>query len=177
MLGRPAGWVSRYVKNFNVAIFPDFVNVVHVKLCRMAVLIKLYLSVSLSVTLILFQGHSSVDSFHLWIHNTSAPLSVSVSLWLYLCLFLSLSFSLVFVCWPISIHISISLSLRPTPSGWRDVKIQILTRPLTHPDFFPQKSRKWRRVSRRMLRSVYLATNTLATGTNYWTYSRCRINT
>ena len=58
MLGQPGGQVSVYGKNFNVANFSD--TMIDVKLCIMIVLIKLYPFVPLTVTVIGFQGHSSV---------------------------------------------------------------------------------------------------------------------
>ena len=50
-------------KNFNVAIFLGIINVMYIKLCMMALLIELYPFMPLSVTLIVFQGHSSVKEF------------------------------------------------------------------------------------------------------------------
>ena len=55
-----AGWVSSRVKNFNVTICLDSRNVKNVKLCMMVLLIKLYLFISLSVSMAIFQGQSSV---------------------------------------------------------------------------------------------------------------------
>ena len=43
------GQVSGLVKNFNIGIFSDIINVINVKLCMMV----------LTLSLILFQGHSS----------------------------------------------------------------------------------------------------------------------
>ena len=50
-------------KNFNVVIFWDSINILNVNFCMMVVLFELYLSMPLSVTLIVFQGHSSVKQF------------------------------------------------------------------------------------------------------------------
>ena len=55
---RPAGRVSVCSKDFNASIFSDTV-----KLFMMVVLIVLYSFIPLSVTLIGFQGHSSVKQF------------------------------------------------------------------------------------------------------------------
>ena len=55
--------VSRFVKNFNIGIFSDTVNVMNVKLYMMVLHIELYLFITLSVTLMLFQGHSNVKQF------------------------------------------------------------------------------------------------------------------
>ena len=62
---RPAGRLAyrpsvRRGKNFNVTIFSDTTSVVNVKLCTMVLLIELYPFIPLSVTLIVFEGHSSV---------------------------------------------------------------------------------------------------------------------
>ena len=66
MLGLLAGRVNlRRGKNFNVAIFLGIINVMYIKLCMMALLIELYPFKPLSVTLIVFQGHSSVKEFQL----------------------------------------------------------------------------------------------------------------
>ena len=47
-------------KIFNVGIFSDTVNKVNVNFCMMVVLIELYPFIPLSVTLIVYQGHSRV---------------------------------------------------------------------------------------------------------------------
>ena len=52
-------------KNCHVAMFADAKNIISVKLCMMVVLIELYPSIPLSVTWIVFQGHSSVRQFEL----------------------------------------------------------------------------------------------------------------
>ena len=54
---RPAGF--QHGKNFYIAIFSDTINLINVKLYMMVVLIELYPSIPLSVTLIIFQGHSN----------------------------------------------------------------------------------------------------------------------
>ena len=51
--------IVRCGKNFNVAIFSHY-EYDNVKLCMMVLLTKLYLFVPFSVTLIIFQGHSSL---------------------------------------------------------------------------------------------------------------------
>ena len=60
---RPAGRLSVCGKNFNIAIFSDTVSMIKVKVCTIVVLIELYPFVPLSVTFVLFQGHSSVKQF------------------------------------------------------------------------------------------------------------------
>ena len=57
---RPAGHMSVHGKNLNVAIFSDILKIINVKLCMVVVLIEHYPFIPLSVTLIVFQGHSSV---------------------------------------------------------------------------------------------------------------------
>ena len=52
-------------KNFNIAIFLVTISMIDVKLCLMVVLIELNTFVPLSVTVIVFQGHSSVKQFWL----------------------------------------------------------------------------------------------------------------
>ena len=54
------GQASGLVENFSIRIFPDTINVKNVKLCMMVLLIKLYLFISLSVSMAIFQGQSSV---------------------------------------------------------------------------------------------------------------------
>ena len=41
------GQVSGLVKNFNIGIYPDTINVINVKLCMMILLTKLYLFIPL----------------------------------------------------------------------------------------------------------------------------------
>ena len=60
---RPAGHMSVRGKNLNVAIFSDILKIINVKLCMVVVLIEHYPFIPLSVTLIVFQGHSSVKQF------------------------------------------------------------------------------------------------------------------
>ena len=62
---RLAGWLSVCGKNFNVAIFLDTTKMINVKLNVMVVLIKLCPFIPLAVTLIVFQGYSSVEQFWL----------------------------------------------------------------------------------------------------------------
>ena len=61
-----AGRVSVCGQNFDVhvVIFLGSIKMTDVKLCMMVVLIELYPFIPLSVTLILFQGHSSVKIFN-----------------------------------------------------------------------------------------------------------------
>ena len=60
---KPAGQLTICGKNFNFVIFSDTINMINVKLCMMVVLIELYPFIPLSVTLIVFQGHSNVKQF------------------------------------------------------------------------------------------------------------------
>ena len=55
--------VSGLVENFNTGIFSDTKNVINVKLCNRVLHIKLYLLITLSVTLTVLQGHRSVEKF------------------------------------------------------------------------------------------------------------------
>ena len=57
---RPVGGESVCGKNLNGAIFSNTINMVNVKLWMMLDLTELYPSLPLSMTLIVFQGHSSV---------------------------------------------------------------------------------------------------------------------
>ena len=50
-------------KNFNIVIISDTMNMINVKLCMMVVLSELYPFIPLSVTLIVFEGHSNVKLF------------------------------------------------------------------------------------------------------------------
>ena len=52
--------VSGLVENFNIGNFSDTINVISVKLCMVVLHTELYLFITLSVTLTLFQGHSHV---------------------------------------------------------------------------------------------------------------------
>ena len=61
---RPASWLFVCGKNFNVVIFSDTINLINVKLCMIVALLELYPCIPLSVTLIVFQGHSSVKQFN-----------------------------------------------------------------------------------------------------------------
>ena len=61
---RPAGRLSVSGKNFNAVIFLDTTNIMNVKLCKMVALIELYPLIPLLVTLIGFQGHSSVKQLY-----------------------------------------------------------------------------------------------------------------
>ena len=55
--------MSGLVENFNIGIYSDIINAINVKLCMMVLLVELYLFIPLSVTLIVFQGHSSAEQF------------------------------------------------------------------------------------------------------------------
>ena len=59
------GQVSGLIKNFNVGIFSDTIDVINVKLHMMVLHNEFYLSITLSVTLTLFQSHSSVKQIKL----------------------------------------------------------------------------------------------------------------
>ena len=59
-------WVSPVlglVEKVNVGIFLDAIGVINVKVCKMVLLIELYLFIPLSVTMTLFQGHRNVKQF------------------------------------------------------------------------------------------------------------------
>ena len=64
LLGQPAGWLLECGKIFDIEIFLDTisVNMISVKFCMMVTLIELYLFITLSVAVIVFQGHSCVKS-------------------------------------------------------------------------------------------------------------------
>ena len=57
------GQVPGLVENFNNGISSDTIDVINVKLCMMLLHFELYLFIILSVTLTLFQGHSSIKQF------------------------------------------------------------------------------------------------------------------
>ena len=57
------GQVPGLVENFDNGISSDTIDVINVKLCMMLLHFELYLFIILSVTLTLFQGHSSVKQF------------------------------------------------------------------------------------------------------------------
>ena len=57
------GQVSGLVENFNIGIYSDTILVVYVKLCVMVLLVELYLFMTLSAVLTIFQGHSNVVQF------------------------------------------------------------------------------------------------------------------
>ena len=59
------GQVSGLFENFNVWIYSDTVNMINVKLGMMVLLIDLYLSPPLLLTLTMFQSHSHVEQFSL----------------------------------------------------------------------------------------------------------------
>ena len=55
--------VSGHVEKVNMGIFSDTKNVTNVKVCMVVLLIQLYLLIQLSVTVAIFQGHSTVEQF------------------------------------------------------------------------------------------------------------------
>ena len=55
------GQVSGLVENFNIRIYSDTINVIHVELCMMVLLYELYMFITLSVTLTIFESHSNVE--------------------------------------------------------------------------------------------------------------------
>ena len=57
------GQVSGLVRNFNIGIYSDTINVINVKLCMMSLLIELYMFITSSETMTICQGHSSVEQF------------------------------------------------------------------------------------------------------------------
>ena len=59
------GQVSGLVKNVNTGIYSDTIKVINVKLCMMTLLIELYLFISLSVSVAIFQGHRNAEQFEL----------------------------------------------------------------------------------------------------------------
>ena len=86
---QPAGRVSVCGKNFNVEIFSDTMNMINVIFCVMRVLIELYPFIPISVTLIVFQDHSSVSfnwKFYVlnWLSWNFVPLLITSSRsWIY----------------------------------------------------------------------------------------------
>ena len=59
-----AGWRSvQSGKNFNVKIFLHTITLMNVKLCIVVLLIEPYLFISPTVTLTIYQGHSSFKQF------------------------------------------------------------------------------------------------------------------
>ena len=55
--------VSGLVKNFIIGIFLDTIAVINVTLYMMLLFVELYLFIPLSVTITIFQSHSSVKEF------------------------------------------------------------------------------------------------------------------
>ena len=47
----------------NIGIYSDTINAINFKLCMVILLIEIYLFIPLSVTLTVFQSHSSVEQF------------------------------------------------------------------------------------------------------------------
>ena len=91
------GQLSGLVINFSIGIYSDTINVINVKLCLKVLLIEVYLLMLLSVTLTIFQHHSSVEQFwHLTLcvskkkkkksQNSEFIVSVSVTSFLKTCL-------------------------------------------------------------------------------------------
>ena len=62
-------WVIGILKNLNAAIFLDIINVINVNHQIMVLLTELYLFIPLSVTMTIFQDHSSVKQFELKIYG------------------------------------------------------------------------------------------------------------
>ena len=58
-------FLSVMTQTITVAILPDAINMINVKLCMMVVLTEFYSFIPHSATLIVFQGHSSVKQFSL----------------------------------------------------------------------------------------------------------------
>ena len=58
--GQSSVWL---VENFQIGIFSDTINATNVKLCMILLLIDLCLFIPLSITLTIFEGHSSVKEF------------------------------------------------------------------------------------------------------------------
>ena len=58
------GQVSAFVRSFHIGIFSDTINVINIKLCIIVLLIELYLYISISEMLTIYQGHSSVKQFY-----------------------------------------------------------------------------------------------------------------
>ena len=57
--------LSGHIKNFNIGIFSDTINIIDVRLCMVVLHIELHYCISLLVTLTLLQGYSSVKHFRL----------------------------------------------------------------------------------------------------------------
>ena len=57
------GQLSGLVENVNIWIYSDIINVVNVKPGMMVLLCELCLFIPLSVTVIIFQDHCSVEQF------------------------------------------------------------------------------------------------------------------
>ena len=74
--------MSGLVRSFNTGIYSDNLNVIIVKLCMMSLLVELYLFISLSVTLTIFQSHSNVELLHLKI-LCSYPIETLYNHWLH----------------------------------------------------------------------------------------------
>ena len=69
LLGRTDGWPDGWPgdwhgKNFTVSIFSDTSDVTNGVLCMMVLFIELFLFILLSVTVTVFQGHSSVKQVY-----------------------------------------------------------------------------------------------------------------
>ena len=62
-VGPAGGVICPVLKLFNIAVFSDTVNVMNIKLCMIVLYIELYLFITLSMTLKIFQDHSTVHRF------------------------------------------------------------------------------------------------------------------
>ena len=57
------GQGSGLVRNVNMGIYSDTINMINVKLCMIVLFIEFHLFTPLSVTLIIIQGGSNVETF------------------------------------------------------------------------------------------------------------------
>ena len=90
MLGRQAGWLSVFGKNFKIVIFSDTINtilnIIIVKLCMMVVLIELTLLYHFQWPWSCFKVTAMSNSFHILIRlswNFVWLLSTSCKSWIY----------------------------------------------------------------------------------------------
>ena len=75
------GQMSALVKNFNIQIFSDTINVIKVKVCMMVLHIELYLFITLSVTLTYFKVTAMSNNFNLKFYFHIQLSWNSVGLW------------------------------------------------------------------------------------------------
>ena len=54
------GQMSECVKNFD-SVFSNTINIINLRLCMMVLTVELYMFISLSVTMTIFQAHRSVS--------------------------------------------------------------------------------------------------------------------